>query len=161
MGYNDRNNFNQGVKNQGNRQEQVEFSFPDGYLENGYYDKNGEMDIKYITEYALKISKELSSDNETGKSKIRAYYDIVTNTQENLIRNYINVNEAMRQIAKLTPRAVNRVAKNNASKFFAAFISKNVEVVIKDSEGFKERLDYFRDHFEAIVGFTADKKERR
>lgn len=136
-------------------------TFPTGYLKNAYLDDSGERDTRYITEYAVHIGKAFSSDQNTGKSKIRAYFDAVNSIKEAVFNKTMSENTAIIQLAQLKPRVADRVAKGNASKFFADFIDKNIDTVISDKAKFKDRLLHFRDHFEAVVCYTAEKKERR
>ena len=119
------------------------------------------INIRYITSFAESIGKSFSEDESTGKSKIRSYFNTVNSIKEALFTKAISENTAMIQLAQLKSRVVDRMAKGNASKFFSDFINKNIDIVVSDKALFKDRLLHFRDHFEAVVGYTADKKERR
>lgn len=136
-------------------------TFPNGYLSTAYLDTDGKRDVRYITRFAEDIGKTLGRDNNTGKSKIRAYFDTVNSINEAFCSGMISQDTAIIRLAQLKPRVADRLAKGNASQFFVDFINKNIDTVIEDEEFFKERLMQFRDHFEAVVCYTADKKERR
>lgn len=161
MAYNDRNFNSRGGFNRDSKPEFKAPTFPNGYLKNAYLDDKGERDVRYITEYALSIGKDFSADQSTGKSKIRAYFDSVNAIKEAVFSQSITENTAIIRLAQLKSRVIDRVAKGNASKFFSDFINKNIDVVISDPRMFKDRLLHFRDHFEAVVCYTAEKKERR
>lgn len=162
MAYNERNYNNRGGFNhRDSRPEPKVLAFPDGYLKNAYLDETGDRDIRYLTSFAVSIGKSFGDDDKTGKSKIRSYFNSVNAIKEALFAKAINENTAMIQLAQLKSRVVDRVAKGNASKFFSDFINKNIDVVVSDKALFKDRLMSFRDHFEAVVCYTAEKKERR
>lgn len=162
MAYTDRNYSNRGGFNPRDSRPVINApTFPAGYLKDAYLDASGDRDIRYLTSFAESIGKSFGDDGSTGKSKIRSYYDTVNSIKEALFTKAISENTAMIQLAQLKPRVADRVAKGNASKFFSDFINKNIDTVVSDKALFKDRLLHFRDHFEAVVGYTADKKERR
>lgn len=162
MAYNDRDYSNRGGFNHRDiRNEPKVLTFPDGYLKNAYLDESGDRDIRYLTSFAVSIGKSFGDDDLTSKSKIRSYFNSVNSIKDALFTKAISENTAMVQLAQLESRVADRVAKRNASKFFSDFINKNIDVVISDKALFKDRLLHFRDHFEAVVGYTAEKKERR
>ena len=132
-------------------------TLPTGYLSNGYFRDDGKCDIRYVGVFAEKIAAELSTDKETAKSKIRAYFDEVANIKTEMERKYITEDEAMKRLIKLKSRVANRMSKKTASKLFGQFIGKNVDTVTETEAGFKKNLNEFVDHFEAVVGFTVDK----
>ena len=162
MAYTDRNYGNRGGFNpRDSRPEPKVLTFPAGYLKDAYLDETGDRDIRYITSFAESIGKSFSTDDKTGKSKIRAYFDTVNSIKDALFNKVISENTAMIQLAQLKSRVVGRVAKETASQFFSDFINKNIDIVVSDKALFKERLLHFRDHFEAVVCYTAEKKDRR
>lgn len=162
MAYNDKNYGNRvGFNPRDSRPEPKVLTFPAGYLKDAYLDETGDRDIRYITSFAEAIGKSFSTDDKTGKSKIRSYFDTVNSIKDALFNKVISENTAMFQLAQLKSRVVNRVAKETASPFFSDFINKNIDIVVSDKALFKERLLHFRDHFEAVVCYTAEKKDRR
>lgn len=162
MAYTDRNYGNRSGFNPRDSRPVINApTFPAGYLKDAYLDEVGDRDIRYITSFAESIGKSLSTDDKTGKSKIRSYFDTVNSIKEALFNKVISENTAMIQLAQLKHRVIGRVAKETASPFFSDFINKNIDVVVSDKALFKERLLHFRDHFEAVVCYTAEKKERR
>lgn len=162
MAYNDKNYSNRGGFNpRDSRPEPKVLTFPAGYLRDAYLDETGDRDIRYITSFAEAIGKSFSTDDKTGKSKIRSYFDTVNSIKDALFNKVISENTAMIQLAQLKSRVVGRVAKETASPFFSDFINKNIDIVVSDKALFKERLLHFRDHFEAVVCYTAEKKDRR
>lgn len=163
MAYNDKNYNNRGgFSPRDSRPVPNAPTFPAGYLKDAYLDESGDRDLRYLTTFAVSIGKSLSDkDDTTGKSKIRSYFNSVNSIKEALFTKAISENTAMVQLTQLKNRVVAREAKQTASKFFSDFINKNIDVVISDKALFKDRLIGFRDHFEAVVCHTAEKKERR
>ena len=161
MAYNDWNRSG-GGKGGGNRnfnaKESVreKFSFPSDYLSNGYNDSEGKQSLKYIIDYSKKIGEELSKDKNTGKSKIREYYDNVVAINQRYVSGSIDLTRAKVELGKLIPRVENRVSKGTASVTFRNFISKNVKYVTSDDSTFKYNLRCFMEHFEAVVCYVND-----
>lgn len=132
-------------------------ALPADYLVNGYFREDGKCDIRYVGLFAETIAAGLSADRETGKSKIRAYFDEVINIKTDMERKYITEDKAMKMLTKLKSRVANRMTKKTASILFGQFICKNVDVVTANEADFRKNLEEFADHFEAVVGFTTDK----
>lgn len=145
--------------NRGNRENRPEATLPSDYLVNGYTDNTGVLDIKYITEYAESIGRDLGNDRKTGVSKIRSYYDEVISDLTDCTYSDIQWTSVRNRVAMLKARANNRVTKGTASKLFFNFISKNVDTVVrsKTEAEFKENLANFKDHFEAVVCYLPKK----
>lgn len=168
MAYTDNRSFN--AKNSGNfnrnndrgfNKPEIPNTLPKGYLESDYLRSDGRRDTRYVLEFAEHIGKVLSADANTGKSKIRAYYDTALSIKDSVYNKAITEDEAIIRLSQLKNRVIDRQAKGNASPFFVKFISKNVDTVISDEDKFRERIRHFCEHFEAVVCHTADKKERR
>lgn len=136
-------------------------SLPSGYLNNGYLTKDGKRDKRYIGEYAVQIGKVLSADQNTGKSKIRSFFDTSLSIKSAVYNKAISEDEAMVQLMQLKNRVVDRESKGNASKYFVEFISKNVDMVVSEDDKFRERIRHFCEHFEAVICHTADKRSRK
>lgn len=128
-------------------------SLPAGYLSDGYKDKNGNFDIKYITSIASEVAKQFGYDN-VAKSKVRDYYNSLCTILDGLRFNSINMKQANRELSKMKPRVTNRGNKGTTPKVFVDFINKNVDLIlnIPDDEKLQAMVD-FKDHFESVVGY--------
>lgn len=166
-GYGDRFRGNTG--NKGNTQgypssntgaQAVMASIPVDYLKNGYKDASGVLDIKLLTTQAEQLGKSLGADGKTGVSKIRSFYDEVTDCMTDCAYGNKKWTEVRNKLALLKARANTRFEKGTASKLFLDFISKNVQVVTssKTESEFRENLANFKDHFEAVVCYLPKEK---
>lgn len=137
----------------------VQAFLPNGYLDNGYMDESGYIDIRYITDFAKQIGHDFGNDKRTGVSKIRSFYDNVTNNLTDCAYGNMPWQSIRNNIAILKARANNRFTKGTASKLFLDFISKNTDVVIKSKteDEFKSNLRAFKDHFEAVICYMPKK----
>lgn len=148
-----------GVKSTNNQNTGARASILAGYLDNGYNDADGVMDIKLVTTIAEQIGKSLGSDGVTGVSKIRSFYDEVTSILTDCTYGNTKWTTSRNKLAMLKARANTRFEKGTASKLFLDFISKNVTLVTKskDEGEFKSNLRNFKDHFEAVVCYMPKK----
>ena len=129
------------------------FEFNLDYLKNGYKRDDGTFNTAYLISLAKSIGKSLQG-GETGKSKIRTYYDSVESISTRVLSGEMTDEQAKIQLAMLIPRVADRFAKGTASETFKVFIEKNVNYLIDKSKNFKEDLVYFKLHFEAVVCFA-------
>lgn len=138
----------------------VRASIPVDYLKDGYKDTSGVLDIKLLTTQAEQLGKSLGADGKTGVSKIRSFYDEVTDCMTDCVYGNKKWTEVRNKLALLKARANTRFEKGTASKLFLDFISKNMQVVTssKTESEFRENLANFKDHFEAVVCYLPKEK---
>lgn len=153
----------QGGNNNRNFEAPPAIAFPDGYLSNGYNNKDGKRELKYITQYPQQISKFLVGfKEETAYSKMRSYYDEVVSIKEAYCAKRMDMCNAASKLAMLEKRAINSTEKKNMHNSFKQFICKNVEYVIsvEDEMKFKVALNNFADHFEAVICLVYKGKQK-
>lgn len=130
-------------------QKNPEFNLPEGYLANGYFDKNGNLREEFVTRWAEEIAKKLGRVTpDMKKHQLRRFYNHVKSLERKMnLSNYDSINKDLKLLISYAASAA-FATPPKVPKLFEDFIRKNLELV-KDSKTFKA----FLNHFEAIVGF--------
>lgn len=126
------------------RKETYNQSLPQGYLERGYFDPQGNLLEEFITTWAEEVAKKLE---RTKKHQIRRFYNHVKALQRklDLLQNYNVINADLKKLIPFAVQAVHRESLR-ASPILEEFVRKNLERV-RDSKTFNA----FVNHFEAVV----------
>ncbi len=126
------------------REDVRHLSFLKGYLETGYFDSRGNLQEKFITEWAEEIAKNLGS---TKKHAIRRFYNHVKALERklDLVGEYEYINADLKKLIPMASYATNRETVR-ISPLFEEFIRKNLEKVNN-----KKTFYAFVNHFEAII----------
>lgn len=137
-------------------------AYPTGYLDGGYFDKDGNDRPALVLNGAEKIAEVIRvidvphrKPKNMGTSQIRKFYDSLCNTVSDLDRHNITTEQAIYEVAQLKAFASASLTKENASLNFYKFIQDNVEAVRK--AGTAEAVKAFKRHFEAVVCYYSDK----
>ena len=157
--------LNAKVKNAGFKpsNEKSNGAYPTGYLDGGYFDKDGNDRPALVLNGAEKIAEVIriidvphKKPKKMGTSQIRKFYDSLCNTVSDLDRHNITTEQAIYEVAQLKAYASASLTKENASLNFYKFIQDNVEAVRK--AGTAEAVKAFKRHFEAVVCYYSEKK---
>ncbi len=129
----------------------LEVDLPEGYLNKGFFNTNGNLLEKYITTWAEEIAQKLGRGfPDMKRHQLRRFYNHVKSLERklDLTGDYDSINKDLKM---LIPYAVNASSANppKVPKLFEEFIRKNLGVV-EDLKTFCA----FLDHFQAIVGFS-------
>lgn len=158
------NDFNAKMKNAGFKpsNETSKGAYPTGYLDGGYFDKDGNDRPALVLNGAEKIAEVIrvidvphKKPKNMGTSQIRKFYDSLCNTVSDLDRHNITTEQAIYEVAQLKAYASASLTKENASLNFYKFIQDNVEAVRK--AGTEEAVRAFKRHFEAVVCYYSEK----
>lgn len=123
-----------------------EHKLPDDYLSSGYFDSEGNILEKLVTDWAEKIAKRL---RPTKKHQIRRFYHHVKAIEKKmeLIGDYKSVNTDLKKLIPMAVSASNRESLR-VSPLFEQFIRRNLAAV-NDKKTFRA----FLEHFQAVIGF--------
>jgi CRISPR-associated protein Csm2 len=128
----------------------IALELPNGYLENGYFDENGNIIENFITLWAEDIAKKLgNSTPDMKKHQLRRFFNHVRSLERRLhLSNFEKINKDLKMLLSYATSAA-FASPPKIPKLFEEFIRKNL-AFIKDSKTFLA----FVQHFEAIVGFS-------
>ncbi|MFC1968563.1 type III-A CRISPR-associated protein Csm2 [Chloroflexota bacterium] len=129
-------------------------SLPQGYLKDGYFDKDGNILDDVITRWPQHLANTFPGSRPPLKiAQLRNFYREVRR-QEGRLTSGIPFASLRTEILKLDSHAQNALKKNNAPVLFRNFIGQNVRLASMDEKSFKA----FVTHFECIVGYYPDTK---
>jgi len=129
-------------------------SLPQGYLKDGYFDKNGNVLQEVVIEWPQHLAKSFYDSRPPLKTaQLRRFFQVVRH-QEGRLASGIPFASVKTEIQKLDSHAQNALKRNNAPLLFRNFIEQNVKLAAKDEKSFKA----FVTHFECIVGYYRDTK---
>jgi CRISPR type III-A-associated protein Csm2 len=129
-------------------------SLPQGYLKDGYFDKNGNVLEEVVIQWPQQLAKSFfESRPQLKAAQLRKFFQEVRR-QEGRLASGIPFASVKTEIQKLDSHAQNALKKNNAPVLFRNFIEQNVKLAAKDEKSFKA----FVTHFECIVGYYPDTK---
>lgn len=122
--------------------------FPEGYLNNGYQNN----DVKYITDYAEAIADTLRP--KMNPEVLVRIYRKVDNLRYDFRKGSkpcpeIDFEAVKRELAKLLPYTASLVDKGKAPVILQEFMEANITAVT-DTQTYLA----FRDHLEAVTGYT-------
>ena len=127
-------------------------SLPQGYLKDGYFDKNGHILEEVILLWPQQLAK-VFYESRLKNTQLRKFFQ-EARRQEARLTSGIPFTSIRTEVQKLDSYAENALKKNNAPVPFRDFIGQNVRFAAKDEESFKA----FVKHFECIVGYYPDKE---
>ncbi len=147
----DNKNFN---KNK-NYNSKLEPTFPEGYLEGGYFEDKEKRTLKseYIVKYPIHIVKNLKDGDKNKSSQLRKYYDFVVRIKDTLKYDIKTFDEVYPEINKLDYHSTYAESRNKVTKYFVDFIKKNLQNIHT-----KEDFFAFATHFEAIIAYLPKDK---
>lgn len=129
-------------------------SLPQGYLKDGYFDKNGHFLEEVILLWPQELAKVFHESRPQLKAaQLRKFFQ-EARRQEARLTSGIPFTSVRTEIQKLDSYAENALKRNNAPVLFRHFIAQNVRFAAKDEKSFKA----FVTHFECIVGYYPDTK---
>ncbi len=129
-------------------------SLPQGYLKDGYFDKNGNVLPEVIIEWPKGLANAFHTSHPQLKTaQLRKFFQEVRR-QEGRLTSGITFTSLKAEILKLDSHAQNALKKNNAPLLFRNFIEQNVKLAAKDEKSFKA----FVTHFECVVGYYPETK---
>ena len=129
-------------------------SLPQGYLKEGYFDKNGNILEEVVILWPQHLAKAFHESRPQLKtSQLRRFFQEVRH-QEGRLLSGISFASLKIEIMKLDSYAVNTLKRNNAPTIFKRFIEQNIKFATKDEKSFKA----FITHFECIVGYYPNTK---
>ena len=114
---------------------------PNGYLSNGYLNKNGEPDVRYVTDIAEEIAQKLAPMK---KHIFGQMYDKIQHVAAPLAP----LNGKQLEINRLVPLAAHLVNKGKAPKILLDFCKANANAVKSAAD-----CTYFCYHMEAVYGY--------
>ncbi len=124
-------------------------SLPQGYLQDGYFDKNGNTLDEVITLWPQQLAKVFhESIPQLKTTQLRKFFQEVRHQQGRLTTG-LPFESVRTEILKLDSYAANALKKNNAPILFRNFVGQNIRFATKDEKSFK----VFVTHFECIVGY--------
>jgi len=121
---------------------------PEGYLNEGYFDENGNLRPQLITTHALSIAQALAGADMT-TAALRRFFGKVRFAQRRLDSTG-DFSTVIPEILALKPYAANAVTRQVVPSLFRQFIDCNVDLAIRDAKSFREG---FVKHFEYVVAF--------
>ena len=124
---------------------------PKGYIENGYFDKNGYALAQLIIDWPKEIANNLQYGMET--AQLRRFFGEARRI-ERKIKAGVSFSSMVPDILRLEPYAADAVKKNKAPLLFRQFIEQNLKWARKDEKSF---LKGFMPHFESIVAYFPKK----
>ena len=124
-------------------------SLPQGYLSEGYFDKNGNILDEVIIQWPQQLAKVFfESRPQLKANQLRNFFTFVREQQRRLASG-VPFESVITEILKLDMLAQNSLKKGNAPALFGNFIGQNIRFAAKDEKSFK----VFVTHFECIVGY--------
>jgi len=129
-------------------------SLPQGYLKDGYFDKNGNLFEEVVIQWPQSLAKSFfESWPQLKTTQLRKFFQEVRR-QEGRLGSGILFATVKTEIQKLDSYAHNALKKKTAPVIFKDFIAQNIKLATKDEKSFKA----FVTHFECIVGYYPDTK---
>lgn len=126
---------------------------PSGYLQNGYFDSQGNINGELLTRIAEQVARVLG-DSQITYTQLRRFFAQVRSIERDLGQR--DFPKLVPQIQSLKPMAANYVGKANNQwerqkrEAFKRFIDLNVQLAIRDQESFEKG---FIPHFESVVAY--------
>lgn len=131
-----------------------QISLPQGYLREGYFDKNGNILEEVIMQWPQQLAKVFHESRPQLKTaQLRRFFSEVRH-QEGRLASGISFASLKPEILKLDIYAANALKRHNAPPVFKNFIGQNVRLAKNDEKSFKA----FVTHFECIVGYYPETK---
>jgi CRISPR type III-A-associated protein Csm2 len=128
-------------------------SLPQGYLQDGYFDDNGNIRCDLLTQTAEQVAKVLGRSGVTS-TQLRRFFTQVRSIERELGPKTFP--KLMPQIQSLQPAVANYVGRGRnqqereARENFKRFIDCNVELATRNEKNFEKG---FIPHFESVVAY--------
>lgn len=122
---------------------------PQGYLEKGYFDTNGNALPEVIQKWPEELARVLHGEGLTS-TQLRRFFNRARNleSQAKAGQPFDRLKEEILSLKVLAAAAVGRKA---APELFKQFMDKNIELAVKSPEGFKRG---FMMHFQSVVAYV-------
>lgn len=136
--------------NQGNRNynspRESSYGLPKGYLEGGYFDQEGYLKDKLITDAASDVAKGFGK--EMSNSQLRRFYGHVK-TAEKAYSYSKDTKKLINDVSLILSFAAEAKGKEKVPSVFYDFIHKNIQNI----KTAKDILKGFIPHFQAVVAY--------
>jgi CRISPR type III-A-associated protein Csm2 len=127
-------------------QEQRQPLLPRGYLERGYFDKEGNVLPEVIQEWPEQLARTLLREGLKSTQLRRFFNRARAIEQQNL-----PFERLREEIISLKPIAAASVGRKTAPDIFKVFIDRNVDLAINSLESFSRG---FLTHFQSVVAYV-------
>ena len=155
--------YNNGQQGKGRGRNPGDLSVPDlKELENkkdAPYASGGQYDPRFIVEFARKISDMLTgrgyfvTKDENKSSQIRKFFDFARRVEISLKSGQLDYPAALLELNSLRYQTSYACERGKISRCFVDFIDVNIDKIHN-----KEDLYFFIKHFEAVVGYSKERK---
>ncbi len=119
--------------------------FPDGYLQGGYFDKEGNILPEVIQKWPEQLAQTFRREGLTS-TQLRRFFNRIRAIEQQALRF-----ERMKEgILSLIPIAAAAVGRGTAPEVFKQFIDKNVHLAVNSQDSFSRG---FMTHFQSVVAY--------
>jgi len=128
------------------RPERRQSSLPRGYLERGYFDKEGNVLPEVIQEWPEQLARTFLRE-ELKSTQLRRFF----NRTRAIEQQNLPFERLREDILSLKPIAAASVGRKTAPDIFKVFIDRNVDLAINSPESFSRG---FLTHFQSVVAYV-------
>lgn len=122
---------------------------PAGYLQNGYFDQEGNINPDLITTIAEQVARVLLEKGAMSSTQLRRFYNKARSIKDRLDTG-ASFPQVVSKIRELERDAVYSVGREVAPEVFRQFMERNVRLAEKGQKEFEEG---FLQHFQSVVAY--------
>lgn len=128
---------------------------PRGYLQNGYFDSNGNLWPEVIVQWPDEIARTFRDTREFTATQLRRFFAQARAVERTLgSKPFDRLKE---DILGLKVFAAASVGRKSAPEIFKAFMDKNVDLAVRSPEDFKRG---FLTHFQSVIAYLKYYEEK-